>query len=203
MRLKVRNFVSVVCIVMGMCLIFSAGILAGVNMRDESYAETQADEISVEVAARISMLSLEDDEFIPDYVLDENVDMPVESVLGQSVIGQISIPSQDRCLPVGDTWTSENGRRMPCRFMGSAYCDNMIIAGHSYRSHFRCLYNIQVGDDVIFTDMDGNVFEYKVREIETIPGDRLDLMISGDWDLTLFTCTSNSVSRVTARCERV
>ena len=49
--------------------------------------------------------------------------------------------------------------------------------------------------------MDGNVFRYEVVELETLMPTAIEEMTSGDWDLTLFTCTIGGGSRVTVRCE--
>ena len=50
--------------------------------------------------------------------------------------------------------------------------------------------------------MDGNVFTYKMVERETLLPTSIEAMESGDWDLTLFTCTVGGQSRVTIRFER-
>ena len=57
------------------------------------------------------------------------------------------------------------------------------------------------GDIATFTDMDGNVFTYKMVERETLLPTSIDAMESGEWDLTLFTCTVGGQSRVTIRFE--
>ena len=55
---------------------------------------------------------------------------------------------------------------------------------------------------MVFTDMDGNEFVYSVLEIETLTPYSVQQMTTGDWDLTLFTCTIGGTSRVTVRCEK-
>ena len=75
-----------------------------------------------------------------------------------------------------------------------------VIVAHNYASHFGRLKNLILGDIVIFTDMDGNEFRYKVAYIETLAGTAIEEMQSGEWDLTLFTCTPGGKSRVTIRC---
>jgi len=61
------------------------------------------------------------------------------------------------------------------------------------------LKNLVQGDAVTFTDMDGNVFCYQVAEIETLPPYATQEMTSGEWDLTLFTCTIGGQNRLTLR----
>ena len=90
----------------------------------------------------------------------------------------------------------------PCRYSGSLYQDNLIICAHNYASHFGKLKNLQLGDTVLFTDMDENVVTFQMVERETLAPTDVEGMKSGDWDLTLFTCTVGGQTRVTIRFER-
>ena len=54
-----------------------------------------------------------------------------------------------------------------------------------------------------FTAVSGDVYEYEVEKVETLNPYAVDEMLSGDWDLTLFTCTIGGQTRVTIRLERV
>ena len=78
-------------------------------------------------------------------------------------------------------------------------------ASHSVknRSHFGALKELNEGDGVFFTDMDGNRFSYRVKETEILPPGAVEEMTTGDWELTLFTCTFGGASRVTVRCSRI
>lgn len=90
----------------------------------------------------------------------------------------------------------------PCRYTGSAYLDNLILAAHNYSTHFGRLGELTKGDAVIFTDTVGNQFFYQVDEITRLEGTAVEEMEAGEWDLTLFTCTLDSRSRITVRCVR-
>lgn len=90
----------------------------------------------------------------------------------------------------------------PCRYAGSAYLNNLVIAAHNYERHFGGLKRLTVGDAVRFTDVDGNVFNYTVVELEQLEPYQAAEMRSGEWDLTLFTCTLGGQHRVTVRCVR-
>lgn len=145
---------------------------------------------------------LSDEIEYPDYVLDPTRDMPVAEIDGNAYVGVISIPAIDREMPVFDEWNYSNLKSGPCRYIGTAYLDNMVICAHNYGYHFGPLKELSYGDAVTFTDMDGNVFEYRVVEIETVDPYDVEKMITGDWDLTLFTCTLGGAARVTVRCEK-
>ena len=140
---------------------------------------------------------------IPAYILDPDREMPTTEIDGNSYIGTLTIPCLGLELPVMETWSYPKLRVAPCRYSGSAYKDDMIIAAHNYRTHFGKLKNLRPGDEVQFTDTEGNVFRYTVEETETLDKYAVEEMESGSWDLTLFTCTYGGQSRVTVRCQKV
>ena len=142
-----------------------------------------------------------EDVYIPDYILNPEMDMPEEEVNGHRYIGVLKIPALSLELPVISAWSYPNLKIAPCRYSGSAYSSDMVIAAHNYQSHFGRLKMLSQEDSVVFTDVDGNVFQYKVVETETLSPYATEEMVSGDWDLTLFTCTVGGQSRVVVRCE--
>lgn len=103
-------------------------------------------------------------------------------------------------LAIISQWSDSLLKLAPCQYQGSAYLDNMILAGHNYRAHFAGLKDIQIGDAVIFTDAEDSCFHYEVSGLEELPGTAICEMESGDWDLTLFTCTAGGSARFTVRC---
>lgn len=121
---------------------------------------------------------------------------------GKNYIGYIEIPALDLTLPVMEEWSYPNLKTAPCRYIGGIATDDLIVAGHSYSQHFRYLWKLKKGDEVRFTDTSGAVHYYIVSGQERIPGNDSLQMQSREWDLTLFTCTGDSKSRVTVRCER-
>lgn len=138
--------------------------------------------------------------FVPDYVLNPELPMPEREIDGQSYIGVLDIPALGLSLPIISTWSYPGLQIAPCRYSGSAYLENLVIAGHNYRSHFASLPQLQPGDAVTFTDMDGTVFRYKVDSLETLSPYAISDMTSGGWPLTLFTCTVGGQSRLAIRC---
>ena len=131
------------------------------------------------------------------------MDMPVQKIDGYSYIGVIEVPTLGFRLPVQDEWSYPNMKISPCRYKGSVYLGNMIICAHNSSAHFGSLKTLNEGDEVYFTDIDGNQFAYQVKGIEILSPTAVDEMESGDWDLTLFTCTLGGGARVTVRCSKV
>lgn len=136
----------------------------------------------------------------PDYVLNPDMDMPTEEIEGNRYIGTVVIPALGVELPVMSEWSYEKLKISPCRYAGSAYMDNMVIAAHNYNSHFGKLSSLPQGEPVLFKDVDGNEFRYKTALLEILLPENVDEMIAGDYPLTLFTCTPGGRTRVTVRC---
>lgn len=139
----------------------------------------------------------------PLYKSYPDMDMPLLTIDGVSYIGILKIPSLSLELPIKGELSNEALYNAPCRYSGSVYKDNMIIAAHNYYSHFGSLARLMPGDEVSFTDGDGNEFLYTVSEQVQIDGTDVDGMKSGEWDMTLFTCTVSGTKRVTIRLDRV
>ena len=148
-------------------------------------------------------LETEKKELVPEYVKNPEMEMPTVEVNGQECVGMIEIPALGLKLPVISEWSDAKLKKAPCRYSGSAYLKNMIIAGHNYRTHFSGIKRLNPGDSVVFTDADGNVFSYEVAEIETVGGYDIEKMEAGDWDLTLFTCTNKGKARAAVRCREI
>lgn len=137
-----------------------------------------------------------------DYVLCPGIEMPVQTVDGIGYIGVLEIPALELELPVISQWSYPNLKTAPCRYSGSAYLDNLILCGHNYAAHFGKLKLLRQGDAVTLTDMEGNRFVYTVASLETLGPADIEELESGDWDLTLFTCTVGGQNRVAVRCEK-
>lgn len=137
------------------------------------------------------------------YEYEPLMEMPTIEINGYLYVGTLLVPSLNLELPVLDRWDDTRLKISPCRYKGSVYQDNMIIAAHNYKSHFGKLKNLSVGQEVRFVDVDGNEFNYVISETELLDKTAIEEMESGGWDLTLFTCTPGGALRVTIRCTRV
>lgn len=137
----------------------------------------------------------------PPFVQYPEMEMPTREIDGQTYIGKVEVPSLELSLPVISEWTYPRLKKAPCRYVGSVYSKDMVICGHNYDRHFGRLKELAVGDEVRFTDMDGNVFIYSVCGTEQLGKYAVEDMLAGAWDLTLFTCTKGGRMRVTVRCK--
>ena len=86
------------------------------------------------------------------------MEMPTQEIDGQRYIGTLRLESLGLTLPIISEWDYTRLRIAPCRYAGSAYLDNMVIAAHNYESHFGQLKNLSQGEQITFTDIDGTCF---------------------------------------------
>ncbi len=191
----------------GLLLIAAALLLTVYNIRESDRAGAESEEMVVRMESLTAdlpeRLETEKKELVPEYKKNPEMEMPTVEVNGQECVGMIEIPALGLKLPVISEWSDAKLKKAPCRYSGSAYLKNMIIAGHNYRTHFSGIKRLNPGDSVVFTDADGNVFSYEVTEIETVGGYDIEKMEDGDWDLTLFTCTNKGKARAAVRCREI
>ena len=200
------------CIYTGLLLIAAALALIGYNQWEDAQAERAVSSVMQQlkvpehapeqpsISAPVSTPPSEQE--IPDYILNPNMEMPVQEIDGYDYIGIVEVPSCEIELPVISQWSYPALRRAPCRFEGSAYTDDLILAAHTYNAHFRRLRELHGGEEVIITDITGNRFCYEVIGMETIDETDLESLEAGVWDLTLFTCTAGGTARILIRCLR-
>lgn len=189
-------------IIMGLLLITSAFFIVAYNLYDEKNAESSATHAIEQIRESIP---IKDEAEVPKYTIDPDMDMPIKTINGKDYIGTLKIPTLELELPILSEWSYPNLKIAPCRYTGSVYSKDMVIAAHNYRSHFGNLKILSEGESIVFTDMDGNIFYYEVVGVETLPPTSVDEMVtnSENWDLTLFTCTIGGQTRITIRCKLI
>ena len=215
-------------ITLGLLLILAAAVLAGYNLWDDRQAGLTASQDLIQLVRQSEQAQETDPEregetlpsfTRPDYELVPEMEMPVEEsqseaavedaalpvveIDGREYVGTLYLPTIGRTLPVLNGWSGELLKIAPCRYMGSAYNDNLIVMAHNYDSHFGRLKKLQIGDPVTFRDVEDNDFEYEVVSLEILNPEDVEPMEEGDWDLTLFTCTIGGKTRITVRCARM
>ncbi|MBR3283136.1 MAG: sortase [Ruminococcus sp.] len=210
--------VRISCFVLGTALLLAALFLVLHNVIEDKKSGRQAAHVLAELKNEIP-------EFIPETtapvkeaeVYDlfaefeeqeepEVPEMETIEIEGSPYIGYITIPDIDIELPVMSSWSYPDLKISPCRYRGSIYTDDLIIAAHNYRSHFGRINELDVGDEIYFTDVTGKQHGFSVVNIENLSGTDVEDMQFGsaeEWDLTIFTCTLSGQSRVTVRAVRM
>lgn len=211
MQYKKKNRIGNILKGAGLILVTAAVLLLVYNLWDGHRARESEEAILAEYLQENKKASespdasdKEDKQNIPDYLLNPDMDMleyTLKSLGDVACIGILEIPALNLELPVISSWSYSSLRLAPCRYSGSAYKGDLVIAAHNYQSHFGGLRTLPEGSEVFFTDAVGNRFSYYVAVTEALTPWSVDDMTSGEWPLTLFTCTLDSQNRVTVRCE--
>ncbi len=204
----------------GLVSFIAAMSIVAYNIYDENRAGEVADDVLKELEVKqleptteikfstnsfgeVEVPVLDSEVEVPDYILNPKMDMPETIISGEQYVGTLEIPKLNRKLPVMSEWNYDKLKVAPCCYSGSVYLNNLVILAHNYKTHFGKLGTLGSGDAILFRDMDGNEFNYEVIEKEVLRQSAVEQMKSGDWDLTLFTCTLGGKSRLALRCAKI
>lgn len=179
---------------LGAVLLLAALSLFLWNLREDRRAGTSVERILPQMMEATGNKSGYPDPYDPT--------MTEAEIDGYAYIGYLSIPSLKLELPVMSEWDYTRLKVAPCRYAGSTKTDDLVIAAHNYNRHFGPIQKLSIGDPVYFTDMDGVISGYEVAAVDILQPAAVEEMTSGEFDLTLFTCTYGGKTRVTVRCER-
>ncbi|MDD6319571.1 MAG: sortase [Oscillospiraceae bacterium] len=202
MRRKLGNL----CIFLGAVLLAAALLLLGYNCWDAARAGNAAEEI---LPALLD--EMPDEPTVPDqplgtpveYLDEDTLTMTEAEIDGERYIGWLDIPAIELELPVMSEWSYSRLKTAPCRYSGTVRGEDLVLLGHNYTRHFGKLDRLRVGDEVLFTDMDGVVYRYEVAARDVLDADAVAEMTAGEYDLTLFTCDATGARRITVYCDMV
>lgn len=188
----------------GVLLILAAAGLSGYNIYESTQAQIVSDRAVEKMTEVITDVEPQTVGEQPDYVTFPEKEMPTIEIDGERYIGMLEIPDLNMTLPVAaGEWSYAKLRKAPCRYSGSVYQDDLVVAGHNYRSHFSKLKSLDIGSEIRFIDIDGNVFYYSIGWIDILQSTDVEEMTdAAEWDMTLFTCTYGGKERYTIRCIR-
>lgn len=188
-----------ICIAIGLLCLAAALVLTIYNI----YEGKQAEQASKTVLSQLDSVIEEtkEENWKSNVIVDR--EMPTIEIDGYRYIGVLEIEAIELRLPVMEEWDYERLKIAPCRYAGSVYQDNMIIAGHNYARHFSPIKNLPVGTEISFTDVEGVKYQYVLQMVDILGANQGEALKEGDWDLSLFTCTYGGGNRYVARCVRI
>lgn len=206
-----RSKTGIACIILGAVLLLGAMLLAQFNRREDTAAKQAAMEVMPQLVTQIQERAAKDSTEPADVELqvplelltEEDKKMTEVEIDGHLYIGYISVPAVQIELPVMSSWSYPKLKIAPCRYTGSVRGEDMVLMAHNYSSHFKRISELKIGDDVFFTDMDGNEICYQVVGKDVLGPTAVEEMTAGDFDLTLFSCTYGGAARITIYCDRV
>lgn len=200
-----RKSPGILCIVIGGVLLLAALGLYGYNRYEDAQAGAEAQIVVQDLEQKLeqTLSKAASTETSADSEEMLSPELPVVMLDGYDYIGVISIPAIDIKLPVMSNWSYPKLKISPCREFGSSRTDDLVIAAHNYESHFGKLGSVSVGDNVIFTDMDGVENHYIVQKTDILQPTDVDAVEHSGYDLVLYTCTYGGKTRITVFCDRI
>ena len=205
-----KNMAADLLLLTGGILILGAAVLFMKNRRQDQaageYAELVVPMLEAEIEAKREMVPAEipaSETETEEVEEPEEPEMTITRVEGQDYIGYLTIPSLELVLPVISDWSYPKLRIAPCRQFGTVSENNLVIAGHNYQNHFGRFRELDPGDELQFTDMEGNDYSYRVGETGVIAPDDVDVVQNSPWDLVLYTCTPGGKSRVMIGADKI
>ena len=206
-----RSKTGIACIILGAVLLLGAMLLAQFNRREDTAAKQAAMEVMPQLVTQLQERAAKDSTEPADVELqvplelltEEDKKMTEVEIDGHLYIGYISVPAVQIELPVMSSWSYPKLKIAPCRYTGSVRGEDMVLMAHNYSGHFKRISELEIGDDVFFTDMDDNEICYQVVGKDVLGSTAVEEMTAGDFDLTLFSCTYGGAARITIYCDRV
>ncbi len=209
-----RKFSGFILVALGAVLILAALSLLLYNRQEDRQAGKEAEILLQELQAAMEQEEITaTEEFIiqdPD-APEEDGEVPevpgdptmTEVKIGRYLyVGYLSIPVLELELPIISTWSYEKLQTAPCRQYGSTKTDDLVIAAHNYSTHFGRIKDLQAGDSITFTDMDGEVIYYEVVKVDTIYPGYAELVQDSEHHLILYTCTTGGANRIVVFADR-
>lgn len=197
-----RNKLGILLMGLGTVLVLAALSLFLWNEQEAYQAEQASAEILPKMVEAMESAAAGTDQTGEETALPDPFDPTMTEVVidGYAYIGYLSVPSLGLELPVMSEWDYTRLKIAPCRYSGSTKTNDLVIAGHNYARHFSPIKGLSPGEAVSFVDMDGVRTDYQVASVEVLAPTDVEEMISGEYDLTLFTCSYGGRNRVAVRC---
>ena len=204
-----KRKLGILLVILGCGLLTAALALFLRNQQEQLRAASASQEAIAKVVEVIHENLRTEPEAEPDTAAEPTVPtLPEDRVMaeaeidGYRYIGFLGIPYLELELPVMADWTYPQLQIAPCRYTGSIFTNDLVIMAHNYPKHFGKLRDLRPGSLVTFTDMEGETVEYVAVALDIMDATAIEDMTSGEYDLTLFTCTYGGENRVALRCDR-
>lgn len=194
-------------------ILFSAYAYAKNKLADVRNRE-HADKITAQIRDDIKKVSdddknVTDDKKADDLSADSAYEKPQEEasaieIDGAYYSGIIEIPKISVTLPVANFFSYPQMDYSLCLYMGSFEDCDAVVCGHNTDRFLWDLKSVYDGDEIIFTDVSGQMQKYTVVSAEYIGGTEVDKLTQfpEQWDLTLFTCDYSGYQRYVVRCRK-
>ncbi len=200
--------ISNILIGLGTLLILAALVLFAYNQQEAASADRAAKDQLSKLMMQMETSRRENDgkshlDMVQHLTDPYTAVMDTLTVDGHEYIGYLTIPDLGIEMPIMSDWSMEKLRIAPCRYSGSVGGNDLVLMGHNYDRGFGQLPQIEVGSEIYFRDVNGIMTVYQVVAKDILAATSVEEMVSGEYDLTLFTCTYGGQNRLTIRCEKM
>ena len=193
-------------IIAGAFMLSLAVLLFCGNLAEDMRAGKRSEKVVTVIEAAIEEAAVRDETAEADSPSapagEYDAETQTVTVGGYAYIGYICIPKLSLELPVMADWDYDRLKTAPCRQYGAAMTDDLVIAGHNYKSHFARLKELACGDTVVFRGADGRETVYSVEDTGVLGAEDITPVRESGYDLVLYTCTYTGKERVTVFCRR-
>ncbi len=184
-----KNKLWIIPIIIGIILILVAGILQIINYRQDKRAAKESHILVEKITEELKEnLNTEENKLVID---------------GNEYLGIIKIDKLNLELPVALDWSYEKMKISPAVYYGTLETNDLVICAHSYNSLFGYLKNLNKKDQVKIYDAYNQEHIYEVEVIEIIKPTEINAMIETEFDLTLYTCSTDNQARLTVRLNKI
>lgn len=206
-----RKLTANLMIFLGTCCVMGGCYLVWMNYTVDTQGKAHCEEITTEF---LTLVTVEQPILVPTEVETDIPEAPAPLpeirnegiyINGDLYMGLLEIPQVGLTLPIHMDLSYAKLNTAPCVYMGNLTENDLVIAGHNYRSHFWYLRSLGVGATMTITSPSGKVYHYVVDKREVLHETEVEVLQDRDeWALTLFTCEyPDSTYRVVLRCKRV
>lgn len=118
---------------------------------------------------------------------------------GLATIGKIEIPKTGLNMPIYSKVTVKGMDSGPCFLYSTGKINNSgssLIVGHNYNNIFGKNKNLQIGDKIYVTTLDGNRVAYTVYDKIYVTPDDLSYMSTSNTQIAISTCTNDDNCRL-------
>lgn len=187
-------------IVTGFILLISALIIGVSRISIEVLNARFLQQITADLTPHLPQLSEENHKNTVSPNLNQKLN--ALALENQDWVGILEIPSLNLRLPVATQRNPTYTHAAPYVYSGSPYKKTFIIGAENYQSQFFHLTSLTDNAQIIFTDLLGQTFTYRVKGIGDIPrnADHLLRAKTEPWDLTLYTDSLSTYQRIIIRC---
>ena len=193
--MKNKTSIRKVCVIAGALMLVSALAILLYWRWNISYSQKQT-AIYVDT---LRQLMPQPQNAVPEERRDNT--MAALSVDGLDFVGILELPRYGSILPVCGNW----GRafQYPCRFGGSIYDGSLQIGATTQAGQYSFYRELSVGDAVIFTDVEGNRYTFRVSAMRYERHIDQTALQRHEAALTLFVKNIYSFEYLVIFCENV